>query len=270
MARFPSSPRDALIVSAFALAVGAACLAPARALAADVTDESAATSVGEVVVTAERRSEDIQRTPLALTAVAAQTLDKTFVNDISGLNALVPSLESTKTAGFENIVTIRGIGSETPENDLTTVPGVSLFVDGVYMVNTISIEQTLFDVDHIEVLRGPQGALYGQSSTGGAINIISNQPKLGEFGGMMDFSAGNYALTRERIALNLPLSDTVALRRAEADRDPYGRELSTSSGSCVPAATSFGSSWPPTRSRSTPPAKSSSVVQLSGISSCHQ
>jgi iron complex outermembrane receptor protein len=222
MARFPSSPRDALIVSAFALAIGAACGVPARALAADATDQSAATSVGEVVVTAERRSEDIQRTPLALTAVQAQTLDKSFINDISGLNALVPSLESTKTAGFENIVTIRGIGSETPENDITTVPGVSLFVDGVYMVNTISIEQTLFDVDHIEVLRGPQGALYGQSSTGGAINILSNQPKLDGFGGMMDISAGNYALTRERIALNLPLGDTVALRVSFQKYDHQG------------------------------------------------
>ena len=148
----------ALWLGASALALGFGSVACAQTASAPPADKPAAGGVAEVVVTAERRATDIQRTPLALTAVPAQTLDKTFVNDISGLNALVPSLESTKTAGFENIVTIRGIGSETPENDITTVPGVSLFVDGVYMVNTISIEQTLFDVDHIEVLRGPQGA----------------------------------------------------------------------------------------------------------------
>src|ERR1700736_3775959 len=102
------------------------------ALAGAVSDASSAPSsttvaaggaiqaLGEVVVTAERRDTDIQKTPLAISAVSSQSLDKTFVNDVAGLNGTVPSLETTKTSGFENIVTIRGVGSETPEEGLPT------------------------------------------------------------------------------------------------------------------------------------------------------
>jgi iron complex outermembrane receptor protein len=212
MSRFRSNSRDRWIVSACALALGAWYSAPAQAATAQSDTASGASEVTEVIVTAERRATDIQKTPLAITAVPAEKLDKSFVNDIAGLNATVPSLEATKTSGFENIVTIRGIGSETPENDLTTVPGVSLFVDGVYLVNTISLSQSLFDIDHIEVLRGPQGALYGQSSIGGAINIVTKQPQLHVFSGEGDFSAGTYQLTRERAEINVPVGDTLAAR----------------------------------------------------------
>jgi iron complex outermembrane receptor protein len=184
--------------------------------------QASPTVVQEIVVTAERRATDIQKTPIAITAVPQATLDKSFITNVTGLNAIVPSLETTKTSGFETIVTIRGVGSETPENDLTSVPGVSLFVDGVYIVNTISLEQTLFDVDHIEVLRGPQGALYGQSSIGGAINIVSNQPELGKFSGAGDFSLGNYELTRERGEVNIPIGDTLAVRLSVQQFDHEG------------------------------------------------
>src|SRR3569833_2368603 len=97
----------------------------------------------------------------------------------SGLNGIVPGLQLTRTAGFENIATFRGVGSQTPEEAPVTVAGVALFVDDVYISNTISLNQTLFDVDRIEVLRGPQGALYGQSSPGGAILVKSRQPEFG-------------------------------------------------------------------------------------------
>lgn len=183
-----------------------------QASAADAVATAGPTAVQAVIVTAERRSIDIQKTPIAITAVQPAALDRSFITDVSGLNAIVPSFESTKTSGFENIVTIRGIGSETPENDLTTVPGVSLFEDGVYLINTIALEQTLFDIDHIEVLRGPQGALYGQSSIGGAINIVTNQPELGKFGGQIDLSGGTYDLFRARGEVNIPLGQTLAIR----------------------------------------------------------
>ncbi len=175
-----------------------------------------------VVVTAERRSTNIEKTPVAITAISSESLDKSFINELSGLNAIVPSLEITRTSGFENLVTIRGVGSETPENDLTTTPGVSEFVDGVYVANTISLDQTLFDVDHIEVLRGPQGDLYGESSIGGAINIVTRQPELGRFGGSGDFSFGDYALSRERAEINIPVYDTVAVRASFQKYDHQG------------------------------------------------
>lgn len=191
-----------------------------RPLAASAAE--ADTALAEVVVTAERRATDIQAAPLAVSVVQSQSLDRSFINDIAGINGLVPSLQTTRTSGFENIVTIRGVGSGTPEEAPVTVPGVALFMDGVYVSNTVSLDQTLFDIDRIEVLRGPQGALYGQSSTGGTINVITRQPQLARFSGSADFSVGNYQLTRERAALNLPVGGTLALRIAGQRFDHAG------------------------------------------------
>ncbi|MDB5446485.1 MAG: TonB-dependent receptor, partial [Phenylobacterium sp.] len=199
----------------------AACIDTAAA-AQTRTAASPGTVLDTVIVTAERRGTDVQRTPDAITAVPARTLDENFITNINGLNGQVPSLQTTKTAGFENLVTIRGVGSATPENSLTTVPGVAQFVDGVYIANTISLGETLFDIDRIEVLRGPQGALYGQSSIGGAININTRQPRLNVFEGNADVSYGTYNLLRERLAVNIPVSDTVAIRASIQKFDHEG------------------------------------------------
>ncbi len=199
----------------------------ALTLAGVAMAQTTPTQVQEVIVTAQRRSVDVQKTPIAITAKPAADLDKAFITDVAGLDAVVPSFESTRTSGFENIVTIRGVGSETPENDLTTAPGVSLFIDGVYVVNTISLSQSLFDLDRVEVLRGPQGALYGQGSIGGAINLVTEQPKIGDFSGHADFSVGTYDLTRERAWLNIPLGDTLAARISvqRFDHEGFTRDL---------------------------------------------
>src|SRR5579863_1856780 len=183
---------------------------------------AATTTVQQITITAERRVVDIQKAPLAVTAVSPKQLDQSFVTTAAGLNAIVPSLEITKASGFENLVTIRGVGSETPENSLTTVPGVSEFVDGVYIANTISLDQTLFDIDNIQVLRGPQGALYGESSIGGAILINTKQPKLNVWDGQADFSIGTYDLYRERAEVNIPLDDQFALRLSGQKFDHTG------------------------------------------------
>jgi iron complex outermembrane receptor protein len=217
--------RSALMLSTCALAIslmGAGAATAQQAAAPAATPAPAATQIQEVIVTAERRSTDVQRTPDAITAVSGRTLDEQFITHVAGLSAEVPSLEITKASGFENLVAIRGIGSETPENSLTTVPGVSLFVDGVYISNSISLDQTLFDVHDIEVMRGPQGALYGQSSTGGAILINTSQPELGRYSGSGDASFGNYNLYRERVEVNIPIGDTLALRVSGQKYDHTG------------------------------------------------
>jgi iron complex outermembrane receptor protein len=208
------------------LLLGATALASALAGAA-LAQSTQAIQVQEVIVTAQRRATDVQKTPIAVTAKPATELDKAFVTDITGLDAVVPSFESTRTSGFENIVTIRGVGSETPENDLTTAPGVSLFIDAVYIANTISLSQSLFDLDRVEVLRGPQGALYGQGSIGGAINLVSSQPAIGDFSGHADFSVGTYDLTRERAWVNIPLGSTLAARVSvqRFDHEGFTRDL---------------------------------------------
>jgi iron complex outermembrane receptor protein len=209
-----------LVSSAVVAALGYGTLPQAaRAQSADTGDNV----IQEVVVTAERRTEDIQKAPLAVTAISADTLDKSNITDPSGLNGYVPSLNVTRSGGFETVVTIRGVGSQTPENQPATGPGVSLYVDGVYIADDIAADQGFFDVDNVEVLRGPQGALYGVSSTGGAINIVSKQPVLGAWHGGGEVSAGDYNFHRERADLNIPIGDTIAVRFAgqKVDHDGY-------------------------------------------------
>jgi iron complex outermembrane receptor protein len=213
--------RRQLIASTYLIVLGAAApgLAHAAEATAAATDE---TTVGQIIVTAERRSVDLQKSALSVTAVTAANLDKSATMNFTGLSAVVPSLEITKASGFENLVTIRGVGSATPENSLTTTPGVSFFMDGVYISNTVSLDQSLFDVDQIEVLRGPQGALYGQSSIGGAIILNTKQPQLHTVDASGDFSAGNYQLFRERAEVNIPLSDQFAARLSVQKFDHAG------------------------------------------------
>jgi iron complex outermembrane recepter protein len=166
----------------------------------------------EITVTAEKREINLQNAPVAITAVSGASLEQSNITQMADLNGSVPGLTIAKSSGFERIVSIRGIGSETPENAFTTQPGVSFHVDGVYIANTISLDQSLFDVDHIEVSRGPQATVFGQASTGGSINLISRQPELDKVGGSIDVSAGNYQLYRSRGMLNLPIGETLALR----------------------------------------------------------
>lgn len=212
----------ALISSCVAAALGWSAL-PVQAQTAD-TDSN---GLQEIVVSAERRSTDLEKTPEAITALSQDTLDKSNIDDASGLNGYVPSLNVTRSGGFETIVTIRGVGSETPENQPATGPGVSLYIDGVYVADDIAVDQSFFDLDHLEVLRGPQGALYGVSSTGGAVSLVSMQPQLGKFDGSGDATLGNYDYHRERAELNLPFGDTLAVRVSAQKLDHDGYTVNT-------------------------------------------
>jgi len=175
----------------------------------------------QIIVSAEKREVDLQSAPVAITALSAAALDQSNITQMADLNGSVPGLTIAKSSGFERIVTIRGIGSETPENAYTTQPGVSFHIDGVYIANSISLDETLFDVDQIEVSRGPQATVFGQTSTGGTINLISRQPELGEYAGYVDASVGSYDLLRGRGVFNLPVGDSIAIR---ASVQAYGHE----------------------------------------------
>jgi iron complex outermembrane recepter protein len=212
------------LISSCALVALAGGVGSAHAQSGDQAVAGPAASGGgleEIVVTAERRSTNIQKTALSISALKADTLEKSNVVQLADINGRVPSLTITKSSGYETVTTIRGIGYETTENEGATTPGVALFIDGVYIANTIALDQTLFDIDHLEVLRGPQGALYGQSSTGGAISIITKQPVLNEFSGTADGQFGDYNLHRERAEINVPLGDTFAIR---ASVQNYGHD----------------------------------------------
>ncbi|WP_324697576.1 TonB-dependent receptor [Novosphingobium aerophilum] len=199
-------------VSLLAFASGSAHAEEAAAAAATA---AAAPSEGltDIVVTAERRDVSLQQAPLSVSAITAETLKASNINDITGLNGTVPGLVVARSGGGERIISIRGIGSETPENT-NTQPGVSYHIDGVYIFNSIAASAAFIDVAQVEVLRGPQGTLFGQGSTGGTINVVSIEPSTESLSGNLNAGIGNYNYMEGSGAVNVPLSSTLAVRGA--------------------------------------------------------
>jgi iron complex outermembrane receptor protein len=213
------------LLAGTALGASIACLASA------VADDK----IEKVVVTAQKRSEDVQKVPISMKALTGNQLDERGVDGFSSLQTQVPSLTfGGQVTGGENAITLRGVGSEnvTGGGD----PGVAYHADGVYLGRTVGIDETFFDVERVEVLRGPQGTLYGRNSTGGAINVITRKPELGAFSGAANVTFGDYGRLTTRAMVNLPMGDSVALRVAGVvnQRDGYQEILSPSSvcGDC--------------------------------------
>ncbi|HZU64648.1 MAG TPA: TonB-dependent receptor [Novosphingobium sp.] len=200
---------------AMAAASTAANTADAAASTAEAAPDSqgARQGLGEITVTAERRVISLQKAPIAISAINADSLKASNIVDVTGLNGSVPGLVVANSGGGEKMISIRGIGSQTPENT-DTQPGVSYHVDGVYIFNSIAANAAFIDVAQVEVLRGPQGTMFGQGSTGGTINVVSNQPKLGKFSGEGEIGGGNYGYFMGKGAINVPIGDTIAIRAA--------------------------------------------------------
>lgn len=149
---------------------------PLTASAATSPTTDAATSdnaIETVVVTARKRAERLQDVPVAVTAISGEALEEQHINQAKDIAALTPGLNITSDSVSRSFVDIRGVGTTLID---TVQPGVGIFVDGVYQPNTSYLNTPLLDVDRIEVLRGPQGTLFGQNTLGGAINIITRQP----------------------------------------------------------------------------------------------
>lgn len=208
-----SSAVGAMIPAAASAQSASATARPVEVASATVTAPESDPQLTDIVVTAEKRDVSLQVAPLSVSAVTAQSLTQANVTEITGLNGLVPGLVVARSGGGERMISIRGVGSETPENG-NTQPGVSYHVDGVYIFNSIAANAAFIDVGQVEVLRGPQGTTFGQGSTGGTINVVTNQPSLHDFGGTIDVSAGNYDFIKADAAINVPLSSTIAVRGA--------------------------------------------------------
>jgi iron complex outermembrane receptor protein len=177
-------------------------------------DQPAAAEGGlqEVVVTAERRATDVQTTPIAVTALSGDQLAKQQVTQISNLQVVAPSLSINGTAQNQ-MLNMRGVGSSVPAlNGVST--GVSVITDGVINPGSTGLTTPFFDIADVEVLRGPQGTFVGANSTGGAIQISSQNPTFGNINGYGSLQVGNYSDVRAQAAINLPATDTLALRLA--------------------------------------------------------
>lgn len=189
---------------------------------AQTTPDAGASDTGvlqEIVVTAQRRTENLQDVPIAATALDANALESKAVVQLSDLQSAAPSLSITN-AGQTQSVNIRGIGLAS--NSPNATAGVATYVDGLFQPPIVQFN-SFYDLQSIEVLRGPQGTLVGTNSTGGAIFINSRDPELDGIGGYMQAGFGNFEAVEAEGALNLPLADTLAMRVAgfHRRRDSY-------------------------------------------------
>ena len=174
------------------------------------------TSLETVTVTATKRVSPLQRTPVAITSLSSADLDKAHVQTIQDVVHLVPSFQATSQGDHGVItMTLRGIGNDSAKTEYAD-PEVALFVDGIYAPRAEGAAALLFDMESIEVLRGPQGTLWGRNSTVGAVNMQTAKPVLGEKSGSFEAGLGNYKRFGARGAFNMPLTDTLALRFAFA------------------------------------------------------
>jgi iron complex outermembrane receptor protein len=167
----------------------------------------------EVVVVADKQTINLQKAPESITAISASTLDVANIVSPDDLNGYVPGLTLSPNEGENRVAAIRGIGNEANQNG-SAQPGVAYHVDGVYVASAYALSGDFLDVDRIDVLRGPQGTVFGQNSTGGTINVITRQPDLNGSSGFGDVGGGTHDLFRAEAALNLALSDTLAVRGA--------------------------------------------------------
>jgi iron complex outermembrane receptor protein len=194
--------------------------------------EAASGASGEaIVVTAQRRRENVQNVPIPVTAIGGDKLDAQGIVGFDDLTARVPSMRfGSGVTGGENVITMRGLGSQN-----TTSGGdspVAYSVDGVYMARSTAVDPEYFDVNRIEILRGPQGTLYGRNSVGGSVNVVTNRPD-DEMAGYADVMVGNYSAITARGWFNAPLTSPESEFKVSAritgvysEHDGYQKNLS--------------------------------------------
>ncbi|WP_426702387.1 TonB-dependent receptor [Rhodanobacter sp. Col0626] len=175
-----------------------------------------------VQVSATKRETPLQKTPVAISAIGADTLDKERVMTVQDITKLVPGFEAT-SQGDHGVVTLtmRGIGNDSAKTEYAD-PEVAMFIDGVYSPRPEAAAGLLLDIEKVEVLRGPQGTLWGRNSTAGVVNFQTAKPDLSGFYGNAQIEAGNYSHTGVRATVNLPLSSTFAMRVAIAQEQHDG------------------------------------------------
>jgi iron complex outermembrane receptor protein len=177
-----------------------------------VSDETETSRRLDVVtVSATKRDEGLQDIPLSVTAFSQEKLDLLGATNLGGIQESTPNLNFSAQSADSNVarITLRGIGTETLVGGGD--PGVALHIDGIYVGRNSVAAADVFDVERVEVLRGPQGTLFGRNATGGSVNIITKKPQ-DEFGGFADLTYGNYNQLRARGAVNVPLSENVFSR----------------------------------------------------------
>ncbi len=193
------------------------------AFAQDTEDGPVAKDDNVIIVTATRRAQDVQDIPLAVTAIAPQQLEAQRVVNIQQIAALAPSFTASQAqlASGSVVLRVRGIG--TTSNNIGFESAVGIFIDGAYQARPGVALSEFVDVERVEVLRGPQGTLFGRNTSAGALNITNVRPDVTEFSGFVNAEYGNFNEKSLQGAVNVPIvEDTVALRLTGAFRERDG------------------------------------------------
>ena len=176
-----------------------------------------------IIVTATRRAQDVQDIPIAVTALSPEALDNQGVDNVREITDLAPSFTSSQAqiASGSVVLRIRGVG--TTSNNIGFESAVGIFIDGAYQSRPGVALNEFVDIERVEVLRGPQGTLFGRNTSAGALNITTKRPELGEWGGFVNLGYGAFNEASLQGAVNIPLTeDSLSLRVTGAYRKRDG------------------------------------------------
>lgn len=184
----------------------------------------------EIVVTAQRRASSLQDTPISIEAFGAEKLEMRGIGGLEDLGANVPSMvvEPHPLSNTTLRITIRGVG--ITDSQVTQDPAVGIYIDGVYLARSVGLALDLADIERMEVLRGPQGVLYGRNSTGGAVNIITRRPSTEGFDMSHKLTLGERNMLVGKSSFNLPVTDDLAVKLALLGRQSDGFVENTGEG----------------------------------------
>jgi len=216
-----------MAIKKFAILLATTSLFAVPAMAQDAAVGDAgdgASAFGEIVVTANKRSENLSKVGASITAITGEALQERQIVSLGDLAAVVPGLQFAATTSNTPVFTLRGIGFN--ENSLGVYPAVSVYIDQAPLPFPVMTSHSAYDLERVEVLKGPQGTLFGQNSTGGAINYIAAKPTP-EFSYGGDVSYGRFNQVSANMFVSGPLSDTLAVRVAATGlrMDPWQRSV---------------------------------------------
>lgn len=208
------------LLSATALSV--LFVSPAFAQTADQGDDS---GMGDIIVTAQRQSESLQSIPIAVSAFSGEALEKQQIKNSSDLQLSLPNVTFTKTNFTSSSFTIRGVGDLCV--GATCDQATAVHINGTPIPGTRLFEAEFFDMERIEVLRGPQGTLFGRNATAGVVNLISSKPDLSGFHAAGEAEYGNYDAMKVKGMVNAPIGDKIGVRLAGfyLKRDGYTKNV---------------------------------------------
>ena len=216
------------LLATAALAAFVAAATPGVALAQDQTGADEGGSDSEIIVTATRRAEKLTEVPIAVSVFGANDIEQTNIRELNEIAGYIPNVEISNHNDFRAVITIRGVGSYSRNIGFDSRVGV--YVDGVYMGQSPAVNQELLDLERVEVLRGPQGMLFGKNTVAGAISLITKKPGR-DFAATFSADIGNHDYREFKGQVNVPLGETLAAKFSvsKTDRDGYVENIVTGS-----------------------------------------